>query len=142
MGAHMCLRNCKTDYRFRFEMIVFQEISETKCQPVKIRRQNIEQCQRAQSTPTTTKTSTTTKISTTTTTKTSTTNKEKTTGYDEIHIAKSMPSNTTKKQKIAIDAQGSPIVCDGSFCNSEVSLIFQQFYCIIIAIFMLHLGQV
>ena len=144
----MCLRNCKTDYRFRFEMIVFRESSETKCQPVKILRQNIEQCQTAHSTPTTTKTSTTTKISTTTqktttkTSSTSTTNTEKTTGYDEIYIAKSMPSNTTKKQKMGIDAQGSPIVCDGSFCNSEVSLIFQQFYCIIIAIFMLHLGQV
>ena len=127
-GAHMCLRNCKTDYRFRFEMIVFQESIETKCQPVNILPQNIERCKTVQSIPVST-------------TKTSTTDTEKTTGYDEIRYV--MPlSNTTKQQKMGIDAQGSPIICDGSFCNSEVFFIFQQFYCILIAIFMLHFDQV
>ena len=124
----MCLINCKTDYRFRFEMIVFQESIETKCQPVNILRQNIVRCQTAQSTLVST-------------TKTSTTNTEKTTGYNEIRYV--MPlSNTTEKPKNGIDAQGSPIICDGSFCNREVSLISQQFYCMLIAIFMLHFGQV
>ena len=104
-------------------MIVFQQSIETKCQPVNILPQNIERWQTAQSTPVT-----------------STTNIEKTTGYDEIRYV--MPlSNTTEKQKVGIDAQGSPIICDGSFCN-EVSLNSQQLYCRLIAIFMLYFGQV
>ena len=42
---------------------------------------------------------------------------------------------------MGIDAQGSPIICDESFCDSEVFFISQQFYCLLIAIFMLHFGQ-
>ena len=100
-------------------MIVFQQSIEIKCQPVNILPQNIERCQTAF---------------------TSTTNIEKTTGYDEIRYV--MPlSNTTEKQKVGIDAQGSPIICDGSFCN-EVSLNSQQLHCMLIAIFILHFGQV
>ena len=44
-GAHTCFRNCTTDYRFRFEMITFQESRETKCHSIKIPHKNIARCQ-------------------------------------------------------------------------------------------------
>ena len=135
-GAHGCLSSCKKDFRFRFEMVVFQGNTDSQyCQPVNIPQENHERCQTATSTR-----------STTTSTSMSTTTKAPPTAIHGIN-----PDawnafrawNSTNIPRHVGDAQPiqSQDSCPGEFCNNATLVSFQNLYCIFITIFVFVLGQ-